>query len=262
MTALGPDSFYSAKLRIGRAQEHLEDLEAKIDSFLAEKPYARVVDPDPDGIHEIYKIRLTKPLPFRWRILATEIIEHLRSSLDHAVWASAYLNTGSLTELNVFPFSSDPIKFENRMKGLCKEVPSAVQALVRAFKPYPGGNNDLCILNEMSGASKHVLVAFVACATRGGQIRSPGRPRSGSDEIAIYHPPVWDSLKNEIPYARVKRGFHFDHDIDIDLYVALEHRAYQSIAPATAVLHTFCSEAERVVLAIEAECRRIRLIPT
>jgi len=259
MSALGPDSFYSAKLRISRAEEHLQDLETKIDSFLAEKPYARAVDPDPDGIHEVYKIRLTKPFPYRWRILATEIIEHLRSSLDHAVWASSYLYSGSVNELNVFPFSSDPIKWENRMKGFCKEVHPDIQTLLRAFKPYPGGNNDLYILNDLCGSSKHVLIIFVACATRSGEIRSP---QPWTDEIAIYDPLVWDRAKNEIPYARVLRGYHFDHDINVDLYVALEYRAHESIAPATAVLQTFLREAKRVVLAIETECRRIGLIKT
>ena len=45
------DAFYSAKLRIRRAQEHFDDLKAQISSFFAEKPYTRIVEPDPNGTH-------------------------------------------------------------------------------------------------------------------------------------------------------------------------------------------------------------------
>jgi hypothetical protein len=88
MTSLGPDAFYSAKLRLKRAHEHLVNLKAQIEGFFSEKPYARITEPDPNGTHEIYKIRLTKSFPTEWRILATEIIEHTRSSLDHASTSS------------------------------------------------------------------------------------------------------------------------------------------------------------------------------
>jgi hypothetical protein len=71
------DPFYSARLRMERAREHLETLGSQISSFFSEKPYTHTVEADPNGTHEIHKIRVTKPFPFRWRILATEIIEHL-----------------------------------------------------------------------------------------------------------------------------------------------------------------------------------------
>lgn len=257
MTTIDP--FYSAKLRIERAKEHLNDLEAKIGSFFAENPYTRVVDPDPDGVHEIHKIRLTQRIPYRWRILATEIIEHLRASLDHSVWATANLHNGSLNEFNVFPFSSDPIKFEQRMGGIAKDVPTEIQALLRAFKPYNGGNDDLYTLNDMCNLSKHVLVAFIAATAQSGEIRSASTSE-WDREIGYYNPPVWDRAKNEIPYARVKRGASFDHHIKISVYISLEYRELTSTEPATAILHAFLCEAERVVLAIEAESRRIGLI--
>src|SRR5262249_37661060 len=55
MISLGPDSFYSAKLRIERAAEHLNELKTETRKFFTENPYTRVAEPDPDGIHDIYK---------------------------------------------------------------------------------------------------------------------------------------------------------------------------------------------------------------
>jgi hypothetical protein len=213
---------------------------------------------DADGIHEIHKIRLTKRFPFRWRILATEIVEHLRASLDHATWKTGDPKTGDPNvEQVAFPFAGKATELDNSMRRRSKNIPPEIQTLLRTFQPYKGGNDDLCALNDLCNLSKHALVAFVACATRSGEIKATG-PWTG--EIGIYDPPVWDRAKNEIAYARVKRGERFNYNLNLKIYVALEYREFTSAEPATAVLDAFCREAERVVLAIEAESRRIGLI--
>jgi hypothetical protein len=258
MAALGPDSFYSAKLRIGRAQEHLQDLEAKITSFFSEKPYTRITEPDPNGTHEIYKLRLTKAFPFRWRILATELIEHIRASLDHATWASAFLYTQNPNlEFGVFPFVKDPIHLEARIKGVSKDCPPEVQALLGTFKPYISGNDLLYVLNDMCNLSKHVLVTFLAGATISGTIN--GLAFEGP--VEFIEPLVMDPTKNEIPYMRVLKGTNPQHDIDFAIFPTLQYREFTSEEPAIYVLGTMINEVIRLVLAIEAECRRIGLIP-
>ena len=256
---MNDDPFYSAKRRIERAEEHLDDLESKIDAFFAGKPYSQAIDPDPDGIHEIYKVRLTKRFPYRWRLLATEIVEHLRASLDHATWATAYLATRDPNlKFGVFPFSDSAANFENRMRGSSKDVPTEIQALLRTFQPYKGGNDELYTLNDLCNLSKHALIAFIACTPHTGEISAAGG--EWDKEIGYFRPPIWDRAKNEIPYARVKRGARFDHRLKLRVYVSLDYRELRSTEPATAVLDAFRREAERVVLAIEAESRRIGLI--
>ena len=215
MTAIEPNSFYSAKLRIARAQEHLRDLEAKIISFFGEKPYTRVAEPDPNGTHEIHKIRLTKRFPFRWRILATEVIEHTRSSLDHATWVSAYLHTRNPNlKFGLFPFARDATKIDHRIKGVSKDCPPQIQALLRTFEPYQGGNDLLFFLNDMCNLSKHALITFVANATASGTIR--GTAFEGP--IQFLEPFLLDPVKNEIPYMRVLRGTDSQHDFDLTIH--------------------------------------------
>jgi hypothetical protein len=197
------DAFYSAKLRIRRAQEHFDDLKAQISSFFAEKPYTRIVEPDPNGTHEIHKIRLTKRFPLRWRILATEVIEHLRATLDHATWATAYLRTGNPNvEYGLFPFSNNATNFENRMRGLSKDCPPEIQALLRTFEPYKGGNDLLYMLNDMCNLSKHALIAFIGAANTNVQITGKG----WTGPLEVFETAVWDRAKHEIPYLRVQRS--------------------------------------------------------
>ncbi len=56
------DHFRDPRRRLSRAKEHVRDLERKIKRFFKRKPYARVGEPDPDGIHVQDKIKITRPL--------------------------------------------------------------------------------------------------------------------------------------------------------------------------------------------------------
>jgi hypothetical protein len=249
--------FYSARLRLARAQEHLFDLKTQIDRFFSEKPYIRLKELDPDGKHEIHKIRLTKRFPYRWRILATEVIEHTRSSFDHATWASAYLLTKNPNlEFGIFPFVKNPIHLANKIKGVSKDCPAEVQALLASFKPYQGGNDLLYVLNDMCNLSKHALVTFMANASAEGEISGLGL----TGPLQLFDPLVLEPMKNEIAYARVPLTTHFDHDIDFAIYPSLDYRQHTSADPAVLVLNSMIKEANRIVSDIEGECRRIGLI--
>jgi hypothetical protein len=246
------DPFFSAKLRIARATDHLNDLEAQIDKFFAGTPYTSLVELDPDGIHAIHKIHILHRFPLVWYILATEIVEHLRASLDHATFAT---RTQPTTNYAAFPFGKTPDDLDNSVRGRSKDVPPEIQALLRSFNAYQGGNDPLYILNELSNASKHGLVTLVAGAAHSGEI--VGTAEGIARGIQFLEPLTWDSKKNEIPYARTKRGDHFEHKGTIRVYVALKHPDGVGPIAVTAVLDTMVRECERVVLAIEAESKRI-----
>jgi hypothetical protein len=251
------DPFYSARLRIARAQEHLKDLEIRIDGFFQKKPYTRIVEPDPDGLHDLLKIRLTERFPFRWRILATEVIEHARASLDHATWATAYLNTRNRNlEFAVFPFVKNPAKLAERIKGVCKDCPPEIQALLATFKPYKGGNDLLYLMNDMCNLSKHVLVAFMARAWAGAQMHG----FAGPDQIELIDPLILDPMKNEIAYARVSSHLHFEHDVDFTIFPTLDYREITIGDPAVMILGAMIHTADKIISEIEAESRRIGLI--
>jgi hypothetical protein len=257
MTSSATDSFYSAKLRLTRADEHLTDLKARIVTFSDEKSYTQIAEPDPDGIHEIHKIRLTKTFPFRWRVLATEVIEHARASLDHATWATAYLHTRNPNlEFGVFPFASDETKIDNRIRGVSKDCPPEIQALLRTFKPYRGGNDLLFVLNDMCNLSKHALVTFMAKAVAAGTIKGT----SFRGPIQFLEPFLLDPVKNEIPYMKVLKGSDPQHDFEVTIYPLIDYREFTSEEPATFVLGAMIEEAARVVSEIEAETIKIGLV--
>jgi hypothetical protein len=82
------DPFFSAKLRLRRANEHLAQFIREDRAFFSDNPGGYVCELDAEGAYHIHKIKFTKRFPPRWSILGTEIVEHLRASLDHACFAT------------------------------------------------------------------------------------------------------------------------------------------------------------------------------
>ena len=95
---------------------------------------------------------------------------------------------------------------------------------------------------------------LVAGVIRGMNVTGP------NDEWPVgteFLQPIWDGEKNEIKYARTKRGIDFEHQGKIQVYVALKDIEGVIPAPAPAVLDATLIECKRIVAAIEAEGNRI-----
>jgi hypothetical protein len=262
MVALPADPLYSAKLRIKRAAEHLDNLIADFDRFFAENPGGYITEPDPNGTHEIHKIKFTKRFPIEWRILATEIIEHLRASLDHATFAAFFLATGRLdSNYAAFPFGKTPSDLDNSVRGRSKDLRPEIQTLLRGFNAYKGGNDLLYTLNDLANDCKHGLIAFIGGAVADYEINADLTMSGiGNDPVEIADPVIWDGEKNEIVYARVRKGTNFDHHGKLRVYVALSEMGTSANVSASTLLDDIGREVARVVDEIEGECRRISIL--
>jgi hypothetical protein len=97
---------------------------------------------------------------------------------------------------------------------------------------------------------------FIAGATAMGEIQGIGL----TGPIQLYDPLVLDRAKNEIPYMRISKQVHFEHEIDFAIYPTLEYRQYTSMEPAVLVLNAMIREADKTVSDIETECRKIGLV--
>jgi len=246
--------FYSAQMRLLRAEEHLNDLESQIDQFFTEKPYAVVCEPDPDGIHEIHKLKFTQRFPFRWRILATEIIEHVRASLDHATFAAHLAAKGDPnSRYAAFPFGKSASDLDKSIRGRSKDLPAEIQTLLRSFNCHEGGNRPLYALNELCNLSKHTLITFMVGVAFDFEIRGTAAGWPPGD-VAFPKELSWNRSKNEIEYARTKRGVQFEHQAKVNVFVALQEKEVTHTISAVAILNAMLEEARGVIMRLEYEC--------
>ena len=79
---------------------------------------------------------------------------------------------------------------------------------------------------------------------------------SGSGAIPV---PVWNSERNEIVFATTGLDTKFQYDLNISFFVAFGDVDEIGGEPAIPLLNAIASEVNRIVLAVEAEAKRIGL---
>lgn len=252
------DPFSSSKYSLERAKGHIGDLERQISAFLGTDPYTRVMEHNADRTEDIYKLKLAKPMPRALPGIASDAITNLRASLDQAGYAVA-IATGKNGKRAHFPFGLTLREVERRAtgKGPSIDLPKEVFDLMVSFKPYKGGNNLLWALNELCNSQKHELIVPVAiyigptAAINHTYLAQP---------TEFQFPPVWDRAKHEMVLARVRHGTAIYYDCTIQFLVAIGKVDVVEGQPAVAVLNQLAGTVERIVMALEAESRRLGLI--
>jgi len=72
--------------------------------------------------------------------------------------------------------------------------------------------------------------------------------------------PYWDRAKNEMILARNRRGSKFDMDIHLVMFIAIYDVEFVDKEPVLDVLKEFVGIVEGIVMAIEAESKRIGIL--
>lgn len=243
------DPFYSSKYSIARAKDHIRELDRQIVEFFKSEPYEQVVDLDAERGQEVHKIKLVKPMPIALPGIAFDAASNLRAALDQAIYAIKPRKNA------FFPIAPDLPHFENTVNGRCKHLPIEIVDLLRTFKPYKGGNNVLWALNEICNANKHASIRPVAVASHGIQY---GRMMMNAGASIL--PAVWDREKNEMEIIRLSPGGKFEADFDFASRIAICDVEIIDGLPVDAVLNEFARVVEGVVMALEAESRRLGLL--
>ena len=142
------DIFESSKLRLSRAKEHILAFEERQKVFLKTKEWSDIIERDAKGANYLHKVRFLNPFPPDFALIATEAIEHLRASLDHAAYAIAVASGTTDPKSAYFPFAQDLAGLETVIKGRCKDIPPDIVTLFCSFQPYKGGNDLIWTLNR------------------------------------------------------------------------------------------------------------------
>jgi len=247
------DPFESSRRKLGRAKEHISDLERKINSFVESRPYARVAEVDPRQPNcVVFKLKLTRDLPDELALITSDAIDNLRAVLDHACYTVAISSGNATAKEAYFPFAGTVERFENALRGRCKDIPQDIYPLLRGFKPYKGGNDLLYTLNTICVTGKHKMLISVGHTV----IRDRTRFNAATGYMRMPQS-TWDGANNEIVIAAVGIGTQFEYDVDFQFFVTFNEVEGIDGQEVLRVLNALASEVERVLLALEAETRRL-----
>jgi hypothetical protein len=262
-----PDLFDSPKRMLNWARRRIAELEGEISAFTRQKPWAIVSEVDGDGVTDVFKVKFTKTLSEDIPHIVFDAVNNLRPVLDQTAFAVAVRHTRNDSPKSAkFPFGPTEFDMGNNAKGGCKDLPPEIVSLFKSFKPYKGGNKALWAMNELCNPPKHKLLRPISLA--GGQtiIQPLGEQTfhlspNGEYERFEFFPPKWDRTKNELVFAYMPSRLKFKGEFNVAFTVALDDvDETVSGQHPIAALNAMAGIVESVLVATEAECRRIGLI--
>jgi hypothetical protein len=143
------------RVKIKRAKKHLKELEDSVTTFA--ESYQHVVGPAQTGGNVIWKLPI---IHFDMLAVAGDILQNLRSALDHVVYHMALVADPNASDKVLstvsFPVGKNLADYESlkkrKLEGIIK--PTAIQFIDR-YKPYKGGNDELWKLHDVNNIDKH-----------------------------------------------------------------------------------------------------------
>jgi hypothetical protein len=256
------DIFSDSKLVLRRAQKHIIDLEQRIKVFLDTQPYSAVTEADPDGVHYLHKVKLTKSLPNEFAVITADAVNNLRIALDQAWYAIAVACKAiGPTEQAYFPIANSLADFERMLKKRWAEnFNQDILALLRGFQPYKGGNDFIWALNRICAANKHRMLAPIGVKS-GGMNIGHAQISGSADAPARILIPKWDIVKQEVIFAITTPSTLIEyHNLQFSLYIAFYEVDIVGGYPVLGILSNLLSIVNSILGALEAETRRLGFI--
>lgn len=155
-----------ARLKIVRAQEHLNAFKSESAAFLETKPYSFVSEVHPT--HWWIKPHFTTEPPKRLSLLVGDCVTNIRASLDYVIWELATTHFKPPPDLSRqrdrsilnFPILlADPTREQGHIDHLDRlakrGIPAGALDVVRDAQRDAGGDDQLCWLYDLVNTDKH-----------------------------------------------------------------------------------------------------------
>ena len=147
--------------RLQLATERFQQLEAEISAYLAKASNSTTFDLVPETMMVSFSTRPIEPPPPRLAALIGEVLYHLRSALDFAVFVSAFLDTGEEKSDTQFPIVTVESEWDTQAKRRIKYLSPERQHVICLLQPF-SGQKWTERLQQLSNPDKHRRLNAVA----------------------------------------------------------------------------------------------------
>ena len=149
-------------LKINRAKDHLQELQIRLREFINIQPYKISVKRNTER-HPVYYISEAKDVPIEISLIAGEVIQNLRTALDHLAYKLFKINTPSGDDGKhiYFPISDSLDGYNYDKTRKTKGMSENAINLIDTIKPYKEGNKTLWQLHQLNNIDKHRLLFTV-----------------------------------------------------------------------------------------------------
>jgi hypothetical protein len=155
--------FHSSKLKIERANKHINDLAEWVLLFSKSDFYRLGIEFDANTGKNLLCLQFAKPIPANPALMIGDCVHNLRSALDLMMCEIVQLKGGKVTKYTRLPFQKTRDKLVSSIDGgIKKTIGPAIfdicDLIVNTVKPYRGGNDTLYAIHDLDIADKHRLL--------------------------------------------------------------------------------------------------------
>lgn len=159
-----------AGLKLWRANEHVQELEAVIEAWLKLKPYRVWKEYEAETDQWVIYAEPRGQVPLQLPAIVGDILQNLRASLDHIAFALSERGYGrplpeKLARNCHFPISDSPQKFAATRRSNILHVAAEPLAIIEAVQPYRSTHGidgaELMVLKKLSEFDKHRALPVV-----------------------------------------------------------------------------------------------------
>lgn len=152
--------------KIGRARQLKAELQKEVKSFFDSQPYKIDTKLDPQSKRLIYYLVKADRVPEKIALITGDIIQNLRSSLDHLAYKLFTIGPGNGTDGHhiYFPIAKDFDQYEGDKSRKTEGLTQQAKDLIDSVKPYKEGNNILWRIHELNNTDKHRLLVTVGAS--------------------------------------------------------------------------------------------------
>jgi hypothetical protein len=230
--------FRSARLKLDRASEHIEAVEDLVECWLGTDAYTIRRDVDPETGYTVARAQVKGPPPPRLGILAGDVVQNLRSTLDHSVYALAERQPGGISRADehtlMFPVvgnensKGEPAVGRDIFPGLARRLLPGVTDPARAFieqeQPYHWDDGYvhhwLWLIDDLNRIDKHRRLAVTSAFLHDQFVTTP----ANLDPRISFHQAEGPIANNDklVTYSGSEKGVgaHFTRGISLDEGVA------------------------------------------
>lgn len=160
----------SVWLKVVRAKEHLDFLNAEVQKFWTLKPCEVITEKNLEVIDvatlkdskKFFRFKINREPPTEWSAIVGDFAYNLRSALDHLVWQLALLFTSNPRRSTEFPIFDTISSYQNSRSGAkrkLRDVLPASHSIIESLQPYHRRDwpevEHLWWLHEINRIDKH-----------------------------------------------------------------------------------------------------------
>ena len=201
------EGFYGARLKIERANRHIDELEyliCEIPKLYRQKGLSIT---DQGNGSMMISIEDLAPIGDKIRMTLGDAIHNLRSALDH-VWSALYREAGitGSKSLATFPFHETRINLINAIdeSPIKKSFPEVEGLILDKLKPHrdEGGNSLLWTITKLDKLDKHNMVIPAITSTQATDVKI----NLAGDNKFIFANASENLLQTNIPFEHKHHG--------------------------------------------------------